>query len=135
MQGPDSGNVQIPLPTSIDMFIRHEFSTLPNEKVQKYVARYASAMKKMREVRVEIPDQMAAWRMLSRAGVSPWTELQVTTFCGSQLNTEQAERAVLNIFGPGHTPIIKDVHTTDGDWELDNWEDDERDCPEEDWHE
>ena len=46
-------------------------SRLPNETVQKYVVRHATAVKKMREGRIEMPDQLAAWHMLSRTGVPP----------------------------------------------------------------
>ena len=58
------------------------------------------------------------------------------------------KKAQLKIFGPDHTPNIKNVQkfqrttrnrdtaearcTTDADWEYKKWEDDERDYPEED---
>ena len=57
------------------------------------------------EVRIEIPDKLATWHILSRAGIPPWTELQVKTFCGGPLRTEQQKRALLKIFGT--TPNIK----------------------------
>ena len=72
--------------------------------------------------------------------------MQVKTFCGGQWTTEQVKRALLKIFGPDHTPNIKDmqkVHrtidkdtaeahdTTDADRKHKRREDDERNYPDE----
>ena len=44
---------------------------------------------KMQGARIKIPEQVAAWHVLSRAGI-PWFELQVKTFFGSQARAGRA---------------------------------------------
>ena len=101
-------NDGVELPMRCEQFF-HEFSRCPNETVLKHLVRHATVVTTMREVRIEIPDQLAAWHMLSRAVIFPWTEWQAKTFCGGELITEQVTGAQLNTMGPDHTTNIKDV--------------------------
>ena len=83
--------------------------------MQAFLIRHGTAMKKLREVNIEIPDLLAGWHMLSRAGVPKWTHLQVKSLCGGTLSYVKVSQALLKMFGGDHKPNLKDLFRASGD--------------------
>ena len=58
----------VEIPARCEEFFQ-EFSRQKGEEMQAFLIRHGTAMKKLREVNIEIPDLLAGWQMLSRAGL------------------------------------------------------------------
>ena len=59
--------------------------------MQAYLIRQATMMKEM-EIKVEIPELLAGWHLLARAGVPRWTHVQVKALCGGDLVYNKSTR-------------------------------------------
>ena len=68
------------LPARCDNFFQR-FAKKKNETMQEYLARHATESKKLRDVKNDIPSQLAGWHLLTRAAIPPWTDVQVKTMC------------------------------------------------------
>ena len=84
------------------------FSKLPNEIVQKYVFRHATAESNERGTHRSSLGQLSAWHLFLRAGTRGLS-CKSRRLGRGQLAAEQVKRALLKIFGPDHTPNLKDV--------------------------
>ena len=104
----------VEIPARCEEFFQ-DFSRLKNEEMQSYIIRHGTAMKKLKEVNVEIPDLLAGWHMLARAGVPRWTHLQVKSLCGGTLGYAKVSQALLKMFGGDHKPNTKDLYKGGGD--------------------
>ena len=58
----------IEVPSRCDEFFQ-DFMRMKNEDLQAYILRHGTMMKKMREVKIDIPKLMAGWHLLTLAGV------------------------------------------------------------------
>ena len=58
----------VDVPNRCEEFFQN-FSRTKGEEMQAYLIRRATMMKKMKEIKVEIPEQLAEWHPLTRAGV------------------------------------------------------------------
>ena len=91
-----------------------EFSRMKGEETQACLIRHATLRKKMLEVKVEVPDLLAGWHLLARAGVPKWTHLQVKSLCGGVLSYQKVAQALLKMFGGDHKPNAKDLFRGSG---------------------
>ena len=103
----------VELPSRCEEFFQ-DFSPLKGEEMQAYLIRHATLRKKMLEVKVEVPDLLAGWHLLSRAGAPKWTHLQVKTLCGGVLSYTKVAQALLKMFGGDHKPNAKDLFRSTG---------------------
>ena len=103
----------VELPSRCEEFFQ-EFSRMKGEEMQAYLIRHATLRKKMLEVKVEVPDLLAGWHLLSRAGVPKWTHLQVKSLCGGVLSYQKVAQALLKMFGGDHKPNAKDLFRGSG---------------------
>ena len=92
----------VELPSRCEEF--QEFSRMKGEEMQAYFIRHATFRKKMLEVKVEVPDLLAGWHLLARAGVPKWTHLQVKSLYGGVLSYQKVAQALLKMFGGDHKP-------------------------------
>lgn len=67
--------------------------------MQAYLIRHATMMKKMKEVKAEIPPLLAGWHLLTQAGVPKWTHAQAKALCGGDLKYEDVSKALTRMFG------------------------------------
>jgi len=58
----------VDVPNRCEEFFQN-FSRTKGEEMQAYLIRRATMMKKMKEIKVEIPELLAEWHPLTRAGV------------------------------------------------------------------
>ena len=104
----------VELPARCEEFFQ-EFGRLKNEEMQAYLLRHATLNKKLREVGIALPDLLAGWHLLTRAGVPKWTHLQVKALCGGTLEYQKVAQALLKVFGGDHRPNVKDLFRSAGD--------------------
>ena len=57
----------VEVPNRCEFF--QDFSRTKGEEMQAYLIRHATMMKKIKEIKVEIPELLAEWHLLTRAGV------------------------------------------------------------------
>ena len=98
----------IEVPSRCEEFFQ-EFGRLKNEDLQAYIVRHGTIMRKMREVNVAIPDLLAGWHLLTRAGVPKWTHVQVKSMCGGELEYGKVGQALVRMFGGDSKPNPKDL--------------------------
>lgn len=58
----------VDVPNRCEEFFQ-DFSRTKGEEMQAYLTRHATMMKKMKEIKVEIPEILAEWHLMTRAGV------------------------------------------------------------------
>eukprot|EP00913_Durusdinium_trenchii_P000385 g353.t1 len=68
-------------------------------------------MTKMNEVKVQIPNLLAGWHLMTRAGVPKWTHVQIKALCQGELEYEKVQKALMKMFGGDHKPNTKDLRT------------------------
>ena len=66
-------------------------------------------MKKMKEVKVEIPPLLAGWHLMTRAGIPKWTHVQIKALCSGDLAYDKVSNALMKMFGADHKPNPKDL--------------------------
>ena len=98
----------VEVPNRCEEFFQ-DFSRAKGEEMQAYLIRHATMMKKMKEIKVEIPELLAGWHLLTRAGVPRWTHVQVKALCGGDLVYEKVNKALMRMFGADHKPNPKDL--------------------------
>ena len=101
---------EVELPARCDEFFT-EFSRLKNEETQAYLVRHRTMMTKMNEVKVQIPNLLAGWHLMTRAGVPKWTYVQIKALCQGELEYEKVQKALMKMFGGDHKPNTKDLRT------------------------
>ena len=77
--------------------------------MQGYLIRHATMMKKMKEVKVEIPPLLAGWHLMTRAGIPKWTHVQIKALCSGDLAYDKVSNALMKMFGADHKPNPKDL--------------------------
>ena len=116
----------VELPSRCEEFFQ-EFSRMKGEELQAYLIRHATRRKKMLEVKIEFPDLLIGWHLLSRAGVPKWTHLQVKSLCGGVLSYQKVAQALLKMFGGDHKPNAEGLFRSTGGHEnayaIDDYED------------
>ena len=65
-------------------------------------------LRKLKELKVDVPPLLAGWHMLSRAGVPWWTHPQIKALCGGELNVKNVAKAMTRMFGGDSKPNMKD---------------------------
>ena len=98
----------VEVPNRCEEFFQ-EFSRNKGEEMQGYLIRHATMMKKMKEVKVEIPKLLAGWHLMTRAGIPKWTHVQIKALCGGDLEYEKVSSALMRMFGADHKPNPKDL--------------------------
>ena len=98
----------VEVPNRCEEFFQ-EFSRTKGEEMQGYLIRHATMMKKMKEVKVEIPKLLAGWHLMTRAGVPKWTHVQIKALCGGDLEYTKVSNALMRMFGADHKPNPKDL--------------------------
>lgn len=83
----------VEVPNRCEEFFQ-DFSRTKGEEMQAYLIRHATMMKKMKEIHVEIPELLAGWHLLTRAGVPKWTHVQVKALCGGDLKYDKVNKAL-----------------------------------------
>ena len=98
----------VELPGRCEEFFQ-EFSRLKGEELQAYLIRHATMHKKMSEVGVALPDLLAGWHLITRAGIPKWTHIQVKSLCGGELQYQRVAQALMKMFGGDHKPNVRDL--------------------------
>ena len=93
----------VEVPSRCEEFFQ-EFSRNKGEDMQSYLVRHMTMMKRMKEIKVEIPKLLAGWHFLTRAGVPKWTHVQVKSMCGGELDYDKVSLALMRMFGGDHRP-------------------------------
>ena len=101
----------VELPARCEEFFQ-EFSRNKGEEMQMYIIRHATLRKKMKEAGVDVPDLLAGWHLMARAGVPRWTHLQVKSLCNGQLTYQKVSQALMKMFGGDHKPNMRDLQKT-----------------------
>ena len=65
-------------------------------------------MKKIKEVKVEIPKLLAGWHLMTRAGVPKWTHVQIEALYNADLEYDKMSSALMRIFRADRKPNPKD---------------------------
>ena len=99
---------QIEVPYRCEEFFQ-SFNRQKGEEMQAYLIRHRTALKKLREVKIDIPPLLAGWHLLTRSGTPKWTHVQVKALCKGELDYEEVQRALLRMFGGDHKPNTKDI--------------------------
>ncbi len=99
----------VEVPSRCEEFFQ-EFSRTKGEDMQSYLVRHMTMMKRMKEIKVEIPKLLAGWHLLTRAGVPKWTHVQVKSMCGGELDYDKVSLALMRMFGGDHRPNPKDLN-------------------------
>ena len=99
----------VELPGRCEEFFQ-EFSRQKGEELQAYIIRHATLRMKMKEVGIDVPDLLAGWHLLSRAGVPKWTHLQVKSLCNGVLTYEKVSQALMKMGGGDHKPSMRDLY-------------------------
>ena len=102
---------EVELPARCDEFFT-EFSRLKNEEMQAYLVRHRTMMTKMNEVKVQLPNLLAGWHLMTRAGVPKGTHVQIKALCQGELEYEKVQKALMKMFGGDHKPNTKDLRTS-----------------------
>lgn len=116
----------VEVPSRCEEFFQ-DFSRNKGEDMQSYLVRHMTMMKRMKEVKVEIPKLLAGWHLLTRSGVPKWTHVQVKSMCGGELDYDKVSLALMRMFGGDHRPNPKDLNRQGRDeafYEEDQGEDD-----------
>ena len=116
----------VEVPSRCEEFFQ-EFSRNKGEDMQSYLVRHMTMMKRMKEIKVEIPKLLAGWHLLTRAGVPKWTHVQVKSMCGGELDYDKVSLALMRMFGGDHRPNPKDLNRQGREetfYEEDHGEDD-----------
>ena len=118
-----SENPFLPIRQTLDLLFQHEeevelpercqeffeqFAREKNEELQAYIVRHQTMLRKLKELKVEVPPLLAGWHMLSRAGVPRWTHPQIKALCGGELNMKNVAKAMTRMFGGDSRPNMKD---------------------------
>ena len=116
----------VEVPSRCEEFFQ-DFSRNKGEDMQSYLVRHMTMMKRMKEVKVEIPKLLAGWHLLTRSGVPKWTHVQVKSMCGGELDYDKVSLALMRMFGGDHRPNPKDLNRQGRDeafYEEEQMEDD-----------
>ena len=98
----------VEVPNRCEEFFQ-EFSRSKGEEMQAYLIRHATMMKKMKEVKIEIPPLLSGWHLMTRAGIPRWTHVQIKALCSGDLTQEKVSNALMKMFGADHKPNPKDL--------------------------
>ena len=99
---------RVELPNRTESFF-DEFARLKGETLQEYVLRHSQEIMRLKELRIELPDTVVGWHMLSRSGVPAWQLPTVRSACGHTLESDKVREALLMMFGADSKPHQKDV--------------------------
>ena len=99
---------EVELPERCQEFFE-QFSRDKGEELQAYLVRHQTLLKKLKDLKVEIPPLLAGWHMLTRAGLPRWTHPQVKALCGGDLNVQNVAKAMTKMFGGDSKPNSKDT--------------------------
>eukprot|EP00913_Durusdinium_trenchii_P004613 g4282.t1 len=86
-----------------------------NEEMQAYLVRHRTMMTKMNEVKVQVPNLLAGWHLMTRSGVPKWTHVQIKALCQGKLEYEKVQKALMKMFGGDHKPNAKDLRVAGKD--------------------
>ena len=128
-----------PLRAVLDLLYQHEeevelpercqeffeaFGREKGEELQAYIVRHQTMLRKLRELKVEVPPLLAGWHMLTRAGVPRWCHPQIKALCGNELTTKNVAKARTRMFGGDSKPSGKDAVLRAGDINMvENYDD------------
>ena len=98
----------IEVPSRCEEFFQ-EFMRQKNEDLQAYILRHGTMMKRMKEVKIEVPKLLAGWHLLTRAGVPKWTHVQIKSMCSGDMEYNKVSQALMQMFGGDHRPNPKDL--------------------------
>ena len=99
---------EVELPERCQEFFE-QFSRDKGEELQAYLVRHQTLMRKLKDLKVEIPPLLAGWHMLTRPGIPRWTHPQVKALCGGDLNVQSVAKAMTRMFGGDSKPNSKDT--------------------------
>ena len=124
----------IEVPSRCEEFFQ-DFVRLKGEELQAYIIRHRTMLKKMKEVKVDIPPLLAGWHLLTRAGIPRWTHVQVKSMSGGDMDYEKVATALMRMFGGDSKPNVKDLKSSkdEGFYEEEEEVDFEEEWYEDDW--
>ena len=81
---------EVELPERCQEFFE-QFSPDKGQELQPYLVRHQTLLKKLKDLKAEIPPALAGWHALTRAG---WKHPQVKALCGGDLNVQNVAKAM-----------------------------------------
>ena len=120
-----------------------KFARRNDETLNEYEVREREVRTRLKDVGVIVPEIVAGWIVLSRAGIPHWQEPNVRAICRGKLTPEGVHDALKQLFGGDHKPERRDARRAvqragakggdayaaedwnDEDWYGDEWYDDE----------
>ncbi len=86
-----------------------KFARGNDETLNEYEVRELEVRSRLRDVGVIVPDVVAGWIVLSRAGIPHWQEPNVRARCRGRITPEHVHEALKQLYGGDHRPERRDV--------------------------
>ena len=86
-----------------------KFARRNDETLNEYEVREREVRTRLRDVGVIVPELVAGWIVLSRAGIPQWQEPNVRAICRGKLTPEGVHDALKQLFGGDHKPERRDA--------------------------
>lgn len=96
------------IPGQLDCFFL-DFYREKKENMNTYIARHRSAIIKLRENGLDMPDPTMAWRLLDRSCVPEWQLPTIRSACSGKLTVADVNTQLKLMFGPDRVPHSKDI--------------------------